>query len=562
MGESELLLDLAIAFGAALGGGLIARLLKLPAILGYILAGVVISPHALGLVQNTNDIRTLATIGVVLLLFTLGVESSLHELKRIRDVAIFGGITQLVIIIGLGIIVVMFLFGQGIREASIFAFLISLSSTKVVVGMLVERGEANSVHGNVMIGILLVQNIAATFAMFILPALGTGGALLPVLGMAVLKAVVFIALVLGVGLWLIPHILKRVVLRQSRELFIISVAALCMGGAFSAYYLGVSAALGAFAVGLMVSESDFAHQALGDIVPLRDLFAALFFVSIGMLINLPFLVSNINSLLILIAVIVLVKFAINSGITRVFGYRGKTVPLVGAGMVQVGEFSFVLAELCLGVGVIGQYTYFMILDSAVLTIIITPFIFIVTSKLYAKWRGSIQVASGDIDQLSMRIAGVPNHVVLCGYGRVGKNVASLLECFNVPYTVADLDPKTISELREKEVPCIYGDAGNSRVLCEAGIRSAAVLAIAIADPMSARLAIDYARRVNPNLDIIARAHNNSELKFLRGRNVSEIVRPETEAGIEIARHILCRLGMPVIEVEKVVASQRKAYPGL
>ena len=155
---------------------------------------------------------------------------------------------------------------------------------------------------------------------------------------------------------------------------------------------------------------------------------------------------------------------------------------------------------------------------------------------------------------------MPNHVVLCGYGRVGRNVARLLEYFNIPYTVADLDPKTISELREKEVPCIYGDAGNSGVLHKAGIKNAAVLALAIADPMSVRLAIDYARRVNPNLDIIARAHNNSELKFLRGRNVSEVVRPEAEAGIEIARHILSLLGMPVTEVEEIVARQRRVYP--
>lgn len=560
MGESELLLDLAIAFGAALGGGLIARLLKQPAILGYIVAGVVISPDALGLVQNINDIRTIATIGVVLLLFTLGVESSFHELKRIRNVAIIGGTVQIVVITGLGALAVGFLLGQGLREAIVLGFLISLSSTKVVIGMLVERGEANSVHGRVMIGILLVQNIAAAFAMFILPALGAGSeGLLPMVGVAVLKAVVFIALVLAVGIWLIPHVLRRVALRQSRELFIISVAALCMAGAFSAYYLGLSAALGAFAIGLMVSESEFAHQALGDMVPLRDLFAALFFVSIGMLIDLPFLTSNITSLLMLVAAIIVVKFAISSGITRVFGYRGKTAPLVGAGMVQVGEFSFVLAELCLRAGVIGDHGYSMILDSAVLTIILTPFVFVLTSKLCVKQRGAMQLAGGGEEGLAMGIGGLTNHVVLCGYGRVGRNVASLLGRFNIPYAVTDLDPKTISELREKGVPCVYGDAGNSRVLCEAGIKGAAVLALAVADPMAVRLAIDYSLRINPNLDIIARAHNDSELELLRNRGVSEVVGPEIEAGIEIARHVLCRLGTPVTEVERIVASQRRTY---
>jgi len=561
MEEYRLILDLAIVIGTALVGGLIARLLKQPTVLGYIIAGIVIGPYALGLVQNSNNIRLLAVVGVVLLLFSLGVEFSLRELKRIRNVAIFGGTAQMLITTCLGMIVVMFLLRQSLTEAVVFGFLISLGSTKVIFGILLERGEANSVHGRVMIGILLVQDIAATFAMFILPALGGGGSLLPILGVAVLKAVAFIVMVLVVGIWVIPRLLRRVALGQSRELFILFVTALCLGGAFAAYYFGLSAALGAFAVGLMVSESDYAHQTLGDMVPLRELFAAIFFVSIGMLINLPFISSNITSLLALVGAIIIIKFAISSGITHVFGYRGKTAPLVGAGMVQVGEFSFVLAELCLGAGAISEHAYSMILGSSALTIILTPFVFSLTSKLCAKRREAIQVASEGVRQHVMDISGMPNHVILCGYGRVGRNVARLLERFNVPYIVADLDPENISILREKGIPCVYGDAGNQHVLYEMGVRDAAILALAIADPVAVKLAIDHARRINPNLDIIARAHNDFEIEFLQKRNVSEVVRPETEAGIEIARHILCRLGITVAEVEKVITSQRKIYPG-
>ena len=562
MEEYSLILDLAIVIGAALVGGLIARLLKQPTVLGYIIAGIAIGPYAVGLVQNSNNVRLLAVVGVVLLLFSLGVEFSFHELKRIRNVAIFGGTAQILITTSLGMIVVIFLLGQSLTEAIVFGFLISLSSTKVVFGILIERGEANSVHGRVMIGILLVQDIAATFAMFILPALGVGGgSLLPVLGVAIMKAVAFIATLLVVGIWVIPRLLRRVALGQSRELFILFVTALCLGGAFAAYYFGLSAALGAFAVGLMVSESDYAHQTLGDMVPLRELFAAIFFVSIGMLINLPFISSNITSLLAVVVAIIMLKFAISSGITHVFGYRGKTTLLVGAGLVQVGEFSFVLAELCLGAGVISANTYSMILSSSVLTIILTPFVFILTSKLCAKRREAIQVASEGVEQHVMEISGMPNHVILCGYGRVGRNVARLLERFNVPYIVVDLDPENISVLREKGIPCVYGDAGNSHVIYEAGVKNAAILALAIADPVAVKLAIDHARRINPNLDIIARVHNDFEIEFLQNRNVSEVVRPETEAGIEIARHILCRLGIAVSEVEQVITSQRKIYPG-
>jgi len=446
MEESRLILDLAIVLGAALGGGLIARLLKQPAILGYAVAGIVIGPYALGLIQSTRNIEILATIGVVLLLFTLGIQFSFHELKRIRNIAIFGGIGQIVVTTTLGMFAAMYLLGQGLREAIVFGFLISLSSTMVVLGMLFDRGEATSPHGRVMIGILLFQDIAAACAMFILPVLGTGSEnLLPVLGVAFLKAAAFIALVLVVGIWLIPRLLRRVALRQSRELFVISVAGLCLGGAFAAYYFGLSAALGAFAIGLMVSQSDFAHQALGDIVPLRDLFAALFFVSVGMLIDLHFLAANITSLLVLVAAIILMKFAICSGITYIFGYRGKTAPLVGAGMIQVGEFSFVLAELGLGVGVITGYAYSMILGSAIITILLTPFVFGLTSKICVRRRAAMQVAGRGEEQLATGTSSLSKHIIICGYGRVGGTIAQILSQLAIPYVVADLDPKTISE---------------------------------------------------------------------------------------------------------------------
>jgi len=561
MEESRLILDLTISFAAALGGGLIARLLKQPVLIGYLVAGIVIGPYVLGLVQSTENIQILATIGVVLLLFTLGIEFSFHELKRIRNVAIFGGIGQIVVTTALGVIVATFLLEQSLREAVIFGFLIALSSTMAVVGMLVDRGEANSVHGRVMIGILLLQDIAAAFAMFILPALAAAnGNLASALGVAFLKAGGFIALVLAAGIWIVPRLLRRVALRQSRELFIISTAALCLGSAFAAYYFGLSAALGAFAIGLMVGQSDFAHQALGDMVPLRDLFSALFFVSIGMLIDLPFLAANIDSLLMLVVAVILAKFAVCSGIARVFGYRGKTVPLVGAGMIQVGEFSFVLAELCLGAGVITGYTYSVILGTAVITIVLTPFVFALISKLWSGRGEAVQVMSQTKKQLAVETPKLTRHVLICGHGRVGSVAAGLLGQLAIPYIVIDLDPRTIAELREKGIPCIYGDAGSQKVLHEGGVEDAIVVVLAIADPVAVRLALDHIRRINPNIDIIARAHSNSELEFLQLRGASEVVRPETESGIEIARHVLCRLGVPVAKAEEIITNRRRVCP--
>ena len=563
MDEFSLILDMAVVLGAALAGGMAARFLKQSAIIGYLLAGVVIGPHALGLIQESDEIRVLATIGVVLLLFTLGVKLSLREMIRVRRVAIGGGIFQLLATTGLGIGVASLL-GWSLQEAVIFGFLIAISSTMVVIGMLTQRGELETVHGRVMIGILLVQDIAAAFMMFILPVLGdSAGNLASVLGLAVLKAGVFLALVLFLGAWVVPRFIRRVAGRGSRELFILSGAVLCFGGAFAAYYFGLSAALGAFAVGLLISESDFAHQVLGDMIPLRDIFAAIFFVSVGMLIDLPFMAANINTVIAIVATIVLGKFVICSAAARLFGYGGKAILLVGAGMIQIGEFSFVLAELGLGTGAISERLYSLIRASAMISIILTPFIYSLTSNLSTRLiqaRVLRPLMPADAPQSVEEVAKISDHVVICGHGRVGGNVAQMLRQLQIPHVVIDLDPAVISSLRDRGVPCIYGDAGNREVLSKAGLKDAALLLIAMPDPTAARLALDHALRINPQLDVVARVHSDFELDFLRGRGASELVQPELEASIELARHTLCRLGFSEDKVQEFISNWRRTCP--
>jgi CPA2 family monovalent cation:H+ antiporter-2 len=567
MDEFTLLQNLAIVLGAALAGGLIARFLKQSAIIGYLLAGVAIGPHALGLIQESEEISVLATIGVVLLLFTLGVKFSLRELIRVKKIAIGGGTFQILVTTGLGLGIALLL-GWSLREAVIFGFLIAISSTMVVIGLLTERGELSTVHGRVMIGILLMQDLAAAFMMFILPALGgSGGALASVLGFAVLKAALFIALVLFLGALVVPRLVRRVAGaragRGSRELFIIFSAVLCFGGAFGAYYFGLSAALGAFAVGLIISESDFAHQVLGDMTPLRDIFAALFFVSVGMLIDLPFMAGNIATVMVIVLTIVLGKFLICSATARLFGYKGKTVPLVGAGMTQIGEFSFVLAALGVVVGVISEHLYSLILASALITIILTPFIYNLTTSLSIRLiqaRGLRPIIAAEGSQSGEEAAKTLKRVVICGHGRVGGNVAQMLRQLEIPYLVIDLDPAVISSLRDQKIPCIYGDAGNPEVLSKSGLKNAALLLIAIPDPLAARLALDHALHINPRLDVVARVHSDFELDFLQGRGASALVQPELEASIELVRHTLCRLGLPEEKVEELIGNWRSTCP--
>jgi len=556
MYETELIYDLAIAFSVALGSGIIARLIKQPAFVGYVIAGIIVGPHALGLIQSIENIHVLATIGVVLLLFAHGIELSFNRLRRIRHIAILGGITQILVTTILGVLISLFILGNGIRESIVFGFLVSLGSTMVALGLLSERGETHSVHGHVIIGLLVLQDLAAVSAMFIVPALGNeGGLFLKDLGLAFIQAAFFTTLVLVVGLKLVPRILRGVALRGSRELFILSVIALCLGSAFAAYSFGLSAALGAFAVGLMISESEYAHQAFGDIVPLRDLFAALFFVSIGMLVDVMFLASNITTLILVVLAVIVGKFFITMKITSKFGYRGKTAPLVAAGMIQIGEVSFVLGQLALSAGVISTYSYSIMLGGAVITIILTPFAFSLISHFCLKRQLIEHTFIENKEPEPDPVKSLKNHIILCGYGRVGITVAKVLESLFIPYIVIELDCLAIAKLQEKNIPCVYGDTGSANVLAEAKIDKASILVLAIADPVAIRLAIDYAQRVNPKIDIIARAHSDSEYELLKSKGVSEAVQPEREAGIELARHILYSLGISPVTVSKIIVKQ-------
>lgn len=560
--EFSLILNMAIVLGAALVGGLLARVLKQSAIIGYLVAGVIIGPYALGLVRDTSQIRVLATIGVVLLLFTLGVKFSLREMTRVRRVAIWGTALQIALSMGLGSGVVLWL-GWPIIEAVTFGFLIAMSSTMVVIGMLTERGEVETLHGRVMIGILLMQDIAAAFMMFILPELGGATGNLPLtLGLAALKAGIFLGLMLLLGVWAVPRFIGRIARHGSRELFILSSAMLCFGGAFGAYYFGLSAALGAFVMGLVISESDFAHQVLGDMQAMRAIFAALFFVSVGMLIDLPFMAQNAGMVGVVVLTIILGKFIICAAVTRLFGYRGRAVSLVGAGMVQIGEFSFVLAELGLATGVISGSLYSLTLSSALVSIILTPPIYSLVSRngdrlLRLPWWRS--VVSYSVAQAEP-VATIANHVVIGGYGRVGSNVARVFTQLQIPYMVIDLDPAVIASLHNQGVPCLYGDAGNWDVLSRAGLEKAALLIIAMPDPAAARLTLDHARQLNSQLDIVARVHSDFELDFLRGRGASELVQPELEASIELVRHALYRLGMPEEKVLEFIDGWRHSCP--
>ncbi len=557
----SLLIDLVIILIAALVGGVIARGLKLPVILGYLAGGIVVGPHAFRLVSDIGRIETLATIGVVLLMFTIGMELSLKTLKQMGKVAVLGGIAQVLATVALGLGVGT-LFHWPLQEAIFFGFVIAMSSTMIILKILMERGEIDSAHGRVMLGISLVQDLAAVPMMVVIPVLGESGAgLLPALGLAALKAVIFLGAMLVLGIWVLPWIMRRVAGVRSRELFLLAVFGLGLGVAFATYNFGLSIALGAFVAGLLISESEYVYQALADVIPLRDIFATLFFASLGMLIDPRFLLGNIGMVIIIVIAIVVGKFIICVLVPWLFGYSVKTMLFTGAGLFQIGEFSFVLAAAALGVGVITTDLYDLILTYAVISILLTPFAFSLTSVAYARFSQGKRVArflaSRTDPAFSSRSLELRSHVVICGCGRVGRDLGTILMRRGFSYLVIDIDPYVISTRRASGVPHIYGDASNPEILSRASLDKAKVLVITFYDPIATEMTVRNALRINPKLDIVARVHLDSEAETLRKLGVAELVHPEFEAGLEIIRHTLHRFGIVGTEIQLIVNTLRE-----
>lgn len=561
MGELGLGLDLIIVLAVAIAGGMLARWLRLPIIIGYLVGGIAIGPYGFSLVKDLKTIDTLATIGVILLLFTLGLQFSLSELKRIGKVAVLGGIAQILLTAAVGLAVGKLL-GWEMLRAVFFGFIIALSSTMIVLKTLIERGELDSGHGRVMIGILLVQDLSLVPLMIILPAIGgAGGEIWLPLGIAILKAVLFIGVMLALGMWGLPWLLRRVAGGRSRELFLLTVVTLGLAAAFGAYFFGLSAAVGTFIAGLLISQSAFARQALADIIPLRDIFGALFFVSLGMLANPSFIMANGTALAATIAVIIVAKFTICAAIAWFFGYSPKTTLFVGLGLIQIGEFSFVLAEMGTQAGIISSYIYSLTVTSAIITMLLTPFAFSFASFLYhrlSQRQGFNRLVARRPDPSGpSRHWELSGHAVICGHGRVGSSLARVLERRNLSYLVIDLDTQVISALRAREIPCIYGDAGNPEILAHAQLGKARVLICTFPDFISVELATRNALSINPKLDIVARVHRDADAELLKGIGASEIVRPEFEAGLEITRHTLYRFGVTGPEVQIILNGLRE-----
>jgi CPA2 family monovalent cation:H+ antiporter-2 len=553
--------ELIIVLVAAVAGGILAHRLKLPVLLGYLVAGILVSPHGLGLVQDTDAIKNLASIGVVLLLFTLGLEFSLDELRRIGNVAVVGGIAQIALTAAAGFSLGKIL-GWATAEAIFFGFLISLSSTLIVLKLLLERGELDTLHGRVMTGILLMQDLSLVPLMIILPTLGKSGAEIgPALLGAGGKALGFVIVMAGLGLFLLPKVLDRVAQARSRELFLITVVSLSLAAAITAQFFGVSAAVGAFIAGLLIGRSVFARQALADVVPFRDAFGALFFVSLGTLADLSYVASHTWLVIGVVAFIIIVKFIICGAIPLLFGYNARTAIFTGFGLTQIGEFSFVLAGVGVAAGILRDTTYALTLGVAITTMVLTPFVLSLGNFSYR------QLERFKIGQklLSFRAATdekrvvqpLSGHAVICGGGRSAESLIKVLGRRNLSHLIIDLDPRVIARFRKQGIPCIYGDASNPAILADASLEKAKLLVCTFPSFLDVELTVKNARSINPKLDIVARVERDRDAEALRNIGVNELVKPEFESSLEITRHALHRYGVTATEIQYLLNSLRQ-----
>ncbi|MEW6638222.1 MAG: cation:proton antiporter [Actinomycetota bacterium] len=547
--------DIALILVAAFIGGVVAQRLGLPLILGYIMAGVLVGPNTPGpTVGETHDIELLAEIGVALLLFTIGLHFSLRELAPVKRVALIGTPIQIAVIIlfgyGLG-----GLLGMGWQEAVWFGAMLSLSSTAVVLKTLSEQGVINTLASRVIIGMLLVQDLAVVPMIILLPELGNLGRGISELGSALVEATVFIVGMAVFGVRIFPWLMARIARWNSRELFLISVVAIGLGVGYGTYLFGLSFAFGAFVAGMVLSQSEYSHQALADIGPLRDVFAMLFFVSVGMLIDPQFLLENAGTVLLVVLLVFVVKGLLFGGLARAFGYVNIAPFAVSLGLFQVGEFSFVIARTGLDAEAISQATYSIVLTTAVITMAITPFATRLAPVLYGRWRE--RFPREPLLTFNLPEMGMKDHVIVAGYGRVGTFVARLLDRLEQRFVVVDANPARTDVAREEGYPTVFGEAGAEPVLEAAGIRDARLVVLTIPDPISMRLVLQSVRRLNPEVHVVARSSSVEELEELGSLGVYEAVQPEFEAALELGRQALTHLGVGAEEIQRFSDNVRR-----
>lgn len=559
----SLITTIATGLGLAMVLGFIASRLKMPPLIGYLTAGIIIGPATPGFVADVELARQLAEIGVMLLMFGVGLHFSLDDLMAVRRIAVPGAVVQIAVATALGTGTAM-LWGWSLGASLVFGLALSVASTVVLLRALEARGLLESINGRIAVGWLIVEDLVMVLVLVLMPMMAelfggqanaaahgaTGSNLWMTIGITLSKVVAFVVLMLVVGRRLFPKLLWLVARSGSRELFTLCVIAAAVTVAYgSAELFGVSFALGAFFAGMMMRESEFSHRAAEESLPLRDAFSVLFFVSVGMLFDPQVLIQQPGKVLVVAAIIMIGKTLAAIALVLAFRYPLNTALTVGASLAQIGEFSFILAGLGVTLGLMSVEGQNLILAGALISIALNSLLFtaIEPAQNWIRARSSLarrlERRDDPLAELPMTVdqAYLTGQVVLVGYGRVGRRIGEALTQRGIPYVVTEQNRELVENLRERNIPAVSGDASDPAVLIQAHIARASMLVIATPDTFHVRKMVEIARTLNPTIETVLRTHSDEEAELLQKENVGKVFMGEHELALGMTRHVLERM---------------------
>ncbi|HVG18516.1 MAG TPA: cation:proton antiporter, partial [Blastocatellia bacterium] len=539
--------DLLILLVTSIPIAFISNRLRLPVIVAFMITGILMGPYGLALINDVHAVEALAEIGVVLLLFTIGLEFSLRRILEMRRMVFGGGALQ----VTLTVMLTTFITYQGGRrfgQAIFFGFLVALSSTAIVLKSYMDRAELDSPHGKAGVGILLFQDLCVVPMMLLVPALsGKEGSSTAKILLTLGGAFVAIAIILFTARKVIPYLLRHIVRLRSPEIFIIFIVLVSLGTSWLTAQFGLSLALGAFIAGLVLSESEYSHQIVADILPFRDVFNSIFFISIGMLLSLGFLAANVLAVMAWVVGLLAVKALIGLLAVRLMGNSLRVSTMAAVGLAQVGEFSFILAKVGVGQELLTDGDYQTFLAAAIISMIATPFMIKVAPRLgyrVQSWLSPDSVLEPTMMGYDPGGEKLKGHIIIVGYGLNGRNLSKVLRRIKIPYAILDLNAETVRKaaVRDGE-PITYGDATRKEVLHRLNLEHARIIVLATSDPIATRRTVALAREMNPDIHIIVRTRYMAELSDLYKLGADQVIPEEFETSIEIFSRVLREYGV-------------------
>jgi monovalent cation:H+ antiporter-2, CPA2 family len=563
--EINILKDVIIIFALSTGVNFVFTKIRIPTIIGYMLTGIIAGPHLLAIIKQPHEIELMAEIGVVLLLFTIGLEFSLNHLLKIRRIVFLGGFMQLLLTVA----VTMFfarLYGAGKIESLFIGFLTALSSTAVVLKLLQERSELSSNYGRTVLGILIFQDIILVPLLLLTPVLG-GEA--PVHGIQLfvllIKAIGIIALVYAGNRWIMPWLLHVVALTKNQELFLMCILLICLSVAMLTSELGMSLAFGAFLAGLMISESGYSHNAFGHLIPFKDTFTSFFFVSIGMMLDLHFVYQNLPIVFATVALVILIKGIIAGGTALTLGHTFRGTVMVGLALSQVGEFSFLLAKEGMAYEIMSGFYFHLFLAVAVISMSVSPFLILVSrplANILLRLPIPKRIVEGIFPLQQMEIPELRNHIVLIGKDSRSLNLSRMARYMNLPYVAVVFDPATVRLRQLKGDTIIYGDASNEPILLKAHIDTADIIVVSIGNLITAMAIIEKIRNLNKHGYILVRTKYVDDIEELYRIGANQVIPEEFETAIEIFGRILKKKLVPERDISMTLARIREENYGI